>query len=137
VSRKLDRAWRETNYDKALKALQKLADELEDRYPGAAASLREGLEETLTVTRLGLPELLVKALKSTNAIESAFNKVRAAARNVKRWPNGRQVLRLSAAGLMAAEEGFSRIKGYRQLPLLAAALEREVAPKLSSTVKTA
>lgn len=137
VSRKLNQAWRETNYDKALKALQTLADELEDRYPGAAASLREGLEETLTVTRLRLPEQLIKTLKSTNAIESAFDKVRLAARNVKRWRNGRQVLRWSAAGLMAAEKGFSRIKGYRLLPLLTAALEREVAPKLSSTVKTA
>jgi hypothetical protein len=79
----------------------------------------------------------ITASGTTNAIESAFDKVRAAARNVKRWRNGRQVLRWSAAGLMAAEEGFSRIKGYRLLPLLAAALEREVAPRLSSTVKTA
>jgi hypothetical protein len=107
-----------------------------ERYPGAAASLREGLEETLTVTRLGLPEL-IKTLKSTNAIESAFDKVRFAARNVKRWRNGRQVLYWSAAGLIAAAKGFTRIRGYHLLPLLTAALESTVAPKLSSTVKMA
>lgn len=61
AGRKLDQAWRETDYGRALRA-QKLADDLEDRYPGAAASLREGLEETLTVTRLGPPGLLAKRL---------------------------------------------------------------------------
>lgn len=138
VSRKLEQqAWRETDYGKALRALEKLADNLEERYPGAAKSLREGLEETLTVTRLGLPGLLVKTLRSTNPIETAFDKVRVAARNVKRWRNGQQVLHWSAAGLLEAEKGFKRIDGYCLLPLLAAALERKVAPKLTSTVKTA
>jgi Transposase and inactivated derivatives len=116
VGRKLDQAWRETDYEKARTALTSLAKTLEDKYPGAAASLREGLEETLTVLRLELPEALRKTLRSTNPIESAFEKVRMACRNVKRWRNGQQVLRWTAAGLLEAEKGFRRIKGYRQLP---------------------
>lgn len=68
-----------------------------------AASLREGLEETLTALRLGLPGLLRTTLRSINPIKSAFDKVRVASRNVKRWRNGQQVLRWSAAGLLDAE----------------------------------
>ena len=69
VSRKLEQAWRETDYEKARTALTSLAKTLDDKYPGAAASLREGLEETLTVLRLELPEALRKTLRSTNPIE--------------------------------------------------------------------
>ena len=137
VGRKLDQAWRETDYEKARTALTSLAKTLEDKYPGAAASLREGLEETLTVLRLELPEALRKTLRSTNPIESAFEKVRMACRKVKRWRNGQQVLRWTAAGLLEAEKGFRHIKGYRQLPLLAEALRRHVVPESSSVVKTA
>ena len=126
VGKKLDAAWRQTDYDNALRMLKRLADDLEVRHPGAAASLREGLEE-----------LLARSLRSTNCIESAFDKVRGYAHHVKRWRNGRQVLRWSAAGLLAAEKGFNRIKGYRLLPMLAVALEREVIPGLSSTTKLA
>ncbi|MEW6049115.1 MAG: IS256 family transposase, partial [Bacillota bacterium] len=99
VKRKLDRAYNEADYAAALVALQALASALEKEYPGAAASLREGLEETLTVLRLVLPELLARSLRSTNAMESAFDAVRTVARNVKRWQNGEQVLRRTAAGL--------------------------------------
>jgi putative transposase len=122
VSRKLDQCWRETDYEKARAALTGLAKNLEEKYPGAAASLREGLDETLTVLRLGLPEPLRKTLRSTNPIESAFDTVRMASRNVKRRRNGQQVLRWAAGGLLEAEKGFRRMKGYRQLPLLADAL---------------
>ena len=137
VSRKLEQAWRETDYEKARTALTSLAKTLDDKYPGAAASLREGLEETLTVLRLELPEALRKTLRSTNPIESAFEKVRMASRNVKRWRNGQQVLRWTAAGLLEAEKGFRRIKGYRQLPMLSEALSRHAAPEASSAVQTA
>jgi putative transposase len=137
VSRKLDQAWAETDYEKARAALTSLAKSLEDKYPGAAASLREGLDETLTVLRLELPEALRKTLRSTNPIESAFDKVRMASRNVKRWRNGQQVLRWTSAGLLEAEKGFRRIKGYRQLPMLANALHTLDLPEQSSTVKTA
>jgi transposase-like protein len=110
---KLDQAWAETDYEKARTALTSLAKSLEDKYPGAAASLREGLDEILTVLRLELPEALRKTLRSTNPIESAFDKVRMASRNVKRWRNGQQVLRWTAAGPLEAEKGFRRIKGDR------------------------
>lgn len=129
VERKIKEAWKQPNADKALRALKRLANQLEEVHPGAAASLREGMEETLTVIRLGLPDLLQATMRSTNAIESAFKTVREVSRNVKRWRNGQQVLRWSAAGLLEAETRFRRIKGYRQLPLLKPALGREVGNK--------
>lgn len=137
VGSRLDAAWHQTDYAKALKMLRGLADTLQERYPGATASLLEGMEETLTVVRLGLPELLATSLRSTNSIKNALEKVRAHARNVKRWGSGCQVLHWSAAGLLEAERGFNRLKGYRLLPLLAAALEREIVPASSSTTKPA
>ena len=122
----------------ALIELSRLATLLEEKYPGAARSLREGLEETLTVIQLGLPEAFQKSLRSTNVIETAFDKVRVVTRNVKKWRNGMQVLRWAAAGLLQAEKGFNRIKGYRELPLLATALlEVITTPETSRRVKTA
>ena len=126
VERKIKEAWRQPDADKAHRALKRLANQLDEVHPGAAASLREGMEETLTVIRLGLSELLQTTLRSTNAIESAFKTVRDVSRNVKRWRNGQQVLRWSAAGLLEAETRFRRIKGYRQLPLLKQALEQHI-----------
>lgn len=92
MERKIKEAWRQPDADKALRALKRLAGQLEERYPGAAASLREGMVETVTVIRLGLPELLQATLRSTNAIESAFKTVREVSRNVKRWQNGQQLV---------------------------------------------
>jgi putative transposase len=126
VERKIKEAWKQQDADKALRSLKRLAHPLEELHPGAAASLREGMEETVTVIRLGLPELLQATMRSTNAIESAFKTVREVSRNVKRWQNGQQVLRWSAAGLLEAETRFRRIKGYRQLPLLKQALEQQI-----------
>ncbi len=137
VNRKLDQAWKEIDYAQARAALNSLARTLEAKHPGAAVNLREGLQETLTVLRLGLPEQLRKTLRSTNPIESAFDKVRMHSRMVKRWRNGQQVLRWSAAGLLEAEKRFRRIKGHRPLPMLAQALSKQVAPESSSDVKTA
>ena len=137
VKRKLDQAYNETDYVTAITALQTLASALEKEYPSAAASLREGLEETLTVLRLGLPELVSHSLRSTNAIESAFAGVRTVARNVKRWHSGEQVLRWTGAGLLEAESRFHRIAGYRDIPLLIQTLQKEVFPDTSREVKTA
>jgi transposase-like protein len=124
VGGKLDRAWRQANADKAEAELRNLAKHLETQHPGAAASLREGLEETLTVTRLGLPPILLQTFRSTNPIESMISIERDVARNVKRWRDGQMVLRWAAAGALEAEKKFRRIKGYRELPLLAAALNQ-------------
>ena len=107
---------------RARRLLENLARRLESDHPGAAASLREGLEETLTVMRLGLPENLERVLSSTNLIENLFSRVREVARRVKRWQGGVMILRWTAAGVLEAERHFRKIAGYRALPKLVAAL---------------
>jgi putative transposase len=107
---------------RARRQLESLARRLEHQHPGAAASLREGLEETLTVMRLGLPANLERVLSSTNLIENLFGRVREIGRRVKRWQNGTMVLRWTAAGVLEAERGFRKLVGYRAMPILLAAL---------------
>ena len=115
---------------RAWRLLEGLARRLEHQHPGAAASLREGLEETLTVMRLGLPANLERVLSSTNLIENLFSRVREIGRRVKRWQNGPMVLRWTAAGVLEAERGFRRVTGYRAIPKLIAALHaHDVAPR--------
>jgi putative transposase len=126
VKRRLRRAWAETDHGRALEQLQTLAGELERSHPGAAASLREGMAETLTVTRLGVKGKLRKTLASTNPCESMIECVRRTARNVKRWQNGDMCLRWTAAGMLEAEQQFRRIIGHADLAKLAARVEREV-----------
>jgi putative transposase len=92
--------------------------------PDAAASLNEGLEETLTVLRLGLPVLLAKSLVTTNPIESTFSTVEKVTHRVKRWRDGDMRLRWCAAGLLHAESKFHRINGYADMHVLERALER-------------
>jgi transposase-like protein len=126
VKRRLRRAWAETAYEQALEQLTTLAAELERSHPGAAASLREGMAETLTVTRLGVKGKLRQTLASTNPCESMIECVRRTARNVKHWQNGEMCLRWTAAGMLEAEQKFRRIIGYQDLAKLAARVEREV-----------
>jgi len=123
VRRKLRAAWANPDAGEAEAALKALARQLEKVNPDAAASLREGLADTLTVTRLGISGSLLKTVVSTNPIESMIEIVRQHARNVKHWRNGDMRLRWAAAGMTAAQAQFRRVKGYRQLPLLAAALK--------------
>jgi len=137
VGRKMEQIWIEPDYGRAVAGMKSLACKLEQDYPGAAASLREGLEETLTVNRLKIPGLLRVSLRSTNVIETAFDKVRQHSRNVKRWQSGEQVLRWVSAGLLEAEEGFRKVKGYRQIPILIAALAQKANPGTSSMAQTA
>ena len=111
----------------ALERLRGLAAELERPHPGAAASLREGLEETLTVTRLGVRGALKATLASTNPCESMLETVRRTSRNVKRWQTGDMCLRWTAAGMLEAERQFRRVIGYPQLARLVVAVERDVA----------
>ena len=103
VKAKLRRAWKETNHDRALEQLTSLALELDHAHSGAAASLREGLEETLTVTRLGITGKLKLTLQSTNPFESMISTVRVIQRNVKNWSSGDMCLRWTAAGVLEAE----------------------------------
>ena len=105
----------------------RLAGELERSHPGAAASLREGLEETLTLQRLGTRGSLKQTLASTNPCESMIESVRRTSRNVKRWQSGDMALRWTAAGMLEAETQFRRVIGYRDLARLAVAIERDSA----------
>ena len=107
---------------RARRLLDNLGRRLEHQHPGAAASLREGLDESLSVMRLGLPENLERVLSSTNLIENLFSRVREIGRRVKRWQSGTMVLRWTAAGVLEAERGFRKLVGYRALPILVAAL---------------
>lgn len=118
----MNQAYATRDAKRARRLLDNLARRLEDPHPGAAASLREGLDETLTVMRLGLPESLERVLSSTNLIENLFSRVREIGRRVRRWQSGTMVLRWSAAGVLEAERGFRKIAGYRAMPILVAAL---------------
>jgi transposase-like protein len=110
-------------YEPAKAGLLKTVDWLEGINPSAAASLREGLEETLTLHRLGLPEPLRKSLETANLMESAFSVVEDVTGRVKRWRGGDMRLRWTAAGLLMAEKQFRRVRGYKLMPRLLAALE--------------
>lgn len=122
VLRKLNAAYAMTGYEEARRALDQLHRELMDLNPSAARSLAEGLEETLTVHRLGVPAKLRQTLASTNVIESAFSVVETVCRNVKRWRPGDQVERWVGSGLIVAEARFRRVKGFQQIPLLLSSL---------------
>lgn len=114
--KKLSDAYDLFGHDEAKQALQKIHRELMGVNPSAARSLEEGLEETLTVHKLNMPAPLRKTLRTTNPIESIFDTVRTACRNVKRWRPGDQRERWICSGLLFAESKFRRIDGYRELP---------------------
>ena len=122
----LRRAYTHTNVKTAKRLLQDLARRLDTAYPSAAASVREGLDETLTALGLGLSERLQRSLATTNAIESLLSRTRHVKRNVKRnvkrWRGGMMVLRWVAAGVLEAAKGFRRVKGCQDMPALVAAL---------------
>lgn len=103
-----------------------LAAALEKDYPGATASLREGLEETVTINRFMLSAALRRTLRSANPIESAIEIAKTTARRVKRWRNGEKVSRWTAAGFKEAETRFRRVVGHRELRLLRKSLLGEV-----------
>jgi transposase-like protein len=135
---RLNAAYHETNATQARTLLVATVKWLRRISPAAAGSLEEGLEETLTVVRLGVPELLRKTLATTNPIESAFSVAESVTRRVKRWRDGDMRQRWCVAGLLDAESRFNRIKGYKHLPQLVAALERTLdAPTLDTQRKLA
>jgi putative transposase len=127
VEHRMRTAWHAASALDAEAQLAALARELDKTHPGAAASLREGMAETLTVLRLGVPPTLARTLRSTNTIESMISICRDHAGNVKRWQDGQMALRWCAAGMVEAAKQFRRVNGYLHLPGLRAALEAEVA----------
>lgn len=127
VERKMRAAYRDPDALQAQGTLEALAKELERSHPGAAGSLREGLEETLTVARLGVAPTLARTLRSTNAVESMIEICRDHSRNVKRWDGGQMALRWCGAGMLEAKKQFRRVNGHLHLRALRAALDEHVA----------
>jgi transposase-like protein len=130
----IELAWK-LPYEQAIAKLEEIAKELEVLHPGAAASLREGMAETLTVTRLGLPESLCRSLKSTNIVESSFSRAASKLRRVTNFSSGRNAMNWLATAMTLAEQGFRAIIGYKDIWALKAALDshtkRNVTPRVS------
>ena len=129
VDAKLVKAFGHPDPEQGLRNAKHLAAQLDKNHPGAAASLREGLDEMFTVARLGIDSRLAKTLTTSNPIESMISIARTTNRNVTRWRDGQMVLRWTAAGMLNAERSFRRIKGYKQMPQLVAALHRHAHPE--------
>ena len=123
VRRVLRQAWELKDASKAEKLIRNLARRLDHHAPGVSASILEGLDEILTVTRLGLQKELRRALACTNIVENVMSTVRRVCRNVKRWRSASMALRWTAAAMQEAAKGFRRLKAHKQLPALRAALE--------------
>ncbi len=124
ASKVLVEAWDSPDAELAERRLQRLADSLETEHPGAAASIREGLEETLTLQRLGLKGALYRTLRSTNTIENLNGSVATYTRNVKRWRGGSMLVRWVSASVLDATRRFRRVRGYRDLAALVVALQK-------------
>lgn len=120
----LRRAYAHDDPAKARRLLDDLARRLDDEFPSAAESVREGLDETLTVLRLSLSERLRRSLATTNPIESLMSRTRHVHRNVKRWRSGKMMIRWMTAAVFEAAKGFRRLKGCKDLPALITALRR-------------
>lgn len=125
VRTRLRKAWESSSTEKAKTALENLARSLGD-HPSAAASIREGLDDTLTLMRLGVTGVLYRILRTTNPVENLQSSVRRVTRNVKRWRNGVMAVRWVATALLEAEGRFRRIKGATDMPRLVKALDRTV-----------
>ena len=123
VGRAMRDAWNGANAELASKQLMRLATSLYAKHPGAAASLREGLEETLTVQALGITGALYRTLRTTNPIENLNGSIARFTRNVKRWKDGQMTLRWVAGALSDAKGRFRKLRGHREMKLLLAALK--------------
>ena len=135
VAKRMRRAYHADSALAAEAQLEALAKELDRTHPGAAASLREGLAETLTVLRLAVPPTLARTLRSTNSIESMISIARTHSHNVKNWQSGNMALRWCAAGMAEASKQFRRVNGHLHLAALRNALDQHVAPENVSTTR--
>jgi putative transposase len=136
VDAKLVKAFGHPDPAQGLRNARHLATLLDKGYPGAAASLREGLEEMFTVARLGIDGRLATTLVTSNPIDSMISIARTTNRNVTHWKDGEMVLRWTAAGMINAERSFRRVKGYKQMPQLVAALYRHAHPDTAAPAET-
>ncbi len=119
-------AYNSKTADVARRSLHQLANGLDAEHPSAAASLREGLDETLTVKEMGLPEGLQRTLATTNPIENLNGSIRRVSKRVKKWNDPDMVRRWVALGILEAQKGFRRLRGYRSMPILVAALQQPI-----------
>lgn len=126
VRRSMEQAYNASKPDSARRQLERLARSLEEEHPGAAASLREGLEETLTLQVLGIRGTLWKTLRSTNPIENLNGGVGKFTRNVRRWQGGSMILRWVGSAILEAQKKFRRVRGHREMPALVQALRDRV-----------
>ena len=133
VKAAMRQAYKSAKSSTVRRLLENLARTLESKHPSAAASIREGLDETLTVLDLGLPHTLTRSFSTTNPIENMNDRIRQIARRVKRWRGGEMVLRWVGAGVWEAERGFRRLKGAAEMPKLIAALAAHGQPRQSET----
>jgi transposase-like protein len=124
VKRALDEAWNSDDPKRAKRLLENLARSLESQHPGAAASLGEGLDDTLTLLRLGVRGTLFQSIRSTNAIESLNDKIATYTRRVKQWSGGKMMLRWVGAAILDAREGMRGVRGLKDMTILCNALER-------------
>jgi len=125
VARKvMNQAYRTKNVKTAKKLLEGLARQLQSRHPSAAGSLKEGLDETLTVMAMGLPDALERTLSTTNPIENLMGSIRQLTRRVKRWKGGQMIERWVGTALQEANTRFRRVKGHAGMKKLGAVLER-------------
>ena len=127
VGRALRDAWDSANAKLAKRQLERLAASLDAKHPGAAASLREGLQDTLTVQGLGITGALYRTLRTTNPIENLNGSIAHYTRNVKRWKDGAMTLRWVASALTDASGRFRKLRGHRDMKTLMAALAARVA----------
>lgn len=132
VEKRIREAYHASSAVEAEGLLTALARELDRSHPGAAASLREGMAETLTILRLGVPPTLARTLHSTNPVESMIEICREHSKNVKRWRNGQMALRWCAAGMLEADHQFRRVNGHMHLPKLRAALDASFTQNVSA-----
>lgn len=135
IDAKLVRAFVHPDPELGERAARELAAGLDRTHPSAANSIREGLAEMFTVRRLGLSEALERTLTNTNPVESMISITRTTQRNVKQWKDAAMARRWTAAGMLVAETKFRRIKGYKDMPLLLAALARHTATEPTTIVR--
>jgi putative transposase len=137
VQRAMKDAWHSKDVALAKRQLERLASSLAKPHPGAAASLREGLAETLKLIELGVDGALYRTFRTTNAIENLNGSVAHYTRNVKRWRDGEMVLRWIGTALHEASRGFRAVRGFRDMKLLVAALAKHAQTTTDIRVKIA
>lgn len=134
VGRTIAAAYRAAEPDRSQRMLEGLARQLDKDYPAAAASMREGLDETLTVARMGLDHWLARTLSTTNPLEFINGRIRATSHNVRRWDGGQMILRWVAVALVEASKTFRKLRGHKNMPKLVAALRAHDARLKPATI---